>query len=56
MEKREAAEIEITVEMLAAGVLALTQYDRDIETLEEGATRIFMAILQANARQKKEVP
>jgi DNA gyrase inhibitor GyrI len=46
-------EIEITSAMLAAGVSALCRYDSEFESREEGAERIFRAMLSASA-QKKE--
>lgn len=40
---------EITPEMIAAGALELAGYDREFESLEEGAIRIFVAMKRARA-------
>ena len=41
MEDRKVDEIEITPEMIEAGALALSEYDKELESLSEGAARIF---------------
>ena len=43
---RNEREIEVTAEMIEAGALALSQYDREYETLEEGAIRIYLAMVR----------
>jgi hypothetical protein len=42
-----ADEIEITPEMTAAGWAAMAAHDRDFESAEEGAERIFRAMWAA---------
>ncbi len=37
----------MTLEMIEAGVLALSSYDREYETVEEAAERIYRAIMTA---------
>ena len=44
---RSGDEVEVTPEMIDAGALALSEYDRELESLEEGATRIFLAMRKA---------
>ena len=41
-------EIEATPEMMEAGALALSEYDLELESLKEGATRIFRAMVSAH--------
>jgi hypothetical protein len=43
-----AKEIEVTPEMLRAGVSALCRYDSEFESREEGAERIFLAMYRAS--------
>lgn len=43
----EAAEIEITVDMVVAGAMVLADYDPDDEPISEAALRIFAAMLGA---------
>jgi hypothetical protein len=40
-------DVNITPAMIDAGALALSEYDRECETLEEAATRIFVAMMMA---------
>jgi hypothetical protein len=41
---RDHPEVEITSEMIAAGVSALSRYDSEFESREEGVARIFQAM------------
>jgi hypothetical protein len=43
----------ISYEMIEAGALALSEYDRERETHEEGAIRIFLAMLKAAEHARK---
>lgn len=43
-----SAEIEVTPEMIAAGIRVLCAYDSEFETREEGAARIFKAMILAS--------
>jgi hypothetical protein len=47
-------EIEITEEMVEAGAYALAEYDRKFESLEEAATRVFIAMKKAARRTVRE--
>ena len=48
-EKRliETARIVITPDMIEAGALAISEHDLELETSEEGAQRVFRAMIQA---------
>ena len=49
-ERDETAEIEITPEMIEAGVRALVSYNPRLDLEEDGARRIFMAMIKAKYR------
>jgi hypothetical protein len=51
-EKRqtETLDIEITPDMIKAGVSALCSYDSEFESREEGVTRIFEAMCRASRK------
>lgn len=41
---------EITASMVGAGELALSKYDPQMDSLTEGAVRIFLAMMRAKRR------
>jgi hypothetical protein len=47
-------EIEITDEMVKAGIQALCQYNWEIETEDEAAKRIYRAMWKAQRSQRRE--
>ena len=47
MTHHDRPEIEVTPAMIEAGMLALSEYDLELESLREGATRIFRTMASA---------
>jgi hypothetical protein len=49
-------EIEITPEMIEAGRLALLSFDKDYESFDDGARRIFLSMMSSDAMSKRREP
>lgn len=50
----KGTEVEITPEMIEAGMLEISSYNTDFETMEEAVARIFIAMIEACNGSAKE--